>query len=169
MNDMQERWQPVLGYEDRYEVSDQGRVRSLPFMQRYLLRNGAEAYRRTRERIVAAQRINSGYFLVHLHLDGTRRALLVHRLVAAAFCEGSGPGREVNHRDGCKENNSAPNLEWVSRTDNHLHAVSIGLRPGAVPVVDPRTGRRFDSIAQAARGAGKSHRTVRATFARAAR
>lgn len=29
-----ERWRPVLGYEGRYEVSDHGRVRSLPRYRR---------------------------------------------------------------------------------------------------------------------------------------
>lgn len=51
---------------------------------------------------------------------------------------------------------------------NHLHAVANGLNTQAIRVVDPATGRCFDSISQAARGARKAHRTVRATFIRSA-
>lgn len=126
---MNEQWKAIPGYEGRYEVSDQGRVKSLSFLQRC-----DRGLRRTRERIVAQQRQNAGYMLVHLHLDNQRKALLVHRLVAAAFCPGTAPDLDVNHMDGDKSNNSAANLEWLQRTANHDHAVALGLNPAAVPV-----------------------------------
>jgi hypothetical protein len=107
-------------------VSDSGRVKSSSFMQRYLLRNGREAFRRTRERILAQQTQNSGYQLVHLHLDGKRTAFTVHRLVAEAFVAGSGP--TVNHKDGVKANCAASNLEWATWSENHKHAWATGLR-----------------------------------------
>ena len=152
---MTEIWKPILGFEGRYEISDAGRVRSLSFLQRYLLRNGREAFRRTRERIVAQQKINSGYLIVHLHLDGSRYAKLVHRLVAVNFVDGFDVGRDVNHKDGDKMNNTAENLEWLSRRDNHLHAVALGLNKQAVPT------NGYPSIAQAAKGLRKAHRTIR--------
>lgn len=163
-----EQWLPVAGYEGRYEVSSAGRLRAMPFQQRYLLRNGTPAFRMTKQRSLAHQGINSGYRIAHLHLDKKRTALLVHRLVAAAFCPGYFDGADVNHRNGVKVDNRADNLEWVTRTKNHLHAVSLGLNKMAQPVVDPATGRRYDSINQAARNAHKSHRSVSATFERAA-
>lgn len=46
---MVEQWRDIPGYEGRYQVSDLGRVMARPFMQRYLLRNGEEAFRRTRD------------------------------------------------------------------------------------------------------------------------
>lgn len=160
-----EVWKDVPGYEGRYQVSDQGRVKSLPFKQRYLLRTGAEAYRQTPERILAQQKINSGYLIAHLHLDNKRKAFTVHRLVAAAFIAGS--GETVNHINGVKTDNRAVNLEWASYTENHLHAVALGLNPNAVPVAHPTTGQRFPSINQAARAAQVNHRTVSKEWARA--
>ena len=159
-----ENWKPIIGYVGRYEISDLGRIKAVSFMQRYLLRNGVEAYRCTREKISSTQSINSGYLIVHLNLNSKRKACLVHRLVAAAFCEGEFFGREVNHKNGVKLDNCAANLEWVTRTANHLHAVALGLNKQAIPVTDPSTGRMFNSITQAAKGTGKAHRTIKATF-----
>lgn len=121
-----EQWKDIAGYEGRYQVSGLGRVKSLPFMQRYLLRNGQEAYRRTTERILAQQPNNKGYLLVHLHQDNKRVAYTVHGLVARAFIPGSAD--TINHKDGVKANCAASNLEWASWSENHKHAWATGLR-----------------------------------------
>lgn len=164
---MVENWKPIPGYEGRYEVSDFGRVKSVSFLQRYLLRNGKEAYRWTRERILATQVQNSGYTLVHLHLANQRKAYTVHTLVALVFLpERPTPKHEVNHKDGAKANCAAANLEWVTSAANKRHAVRFGLNKQAVRVTDPATGMTYSSIAQAAKQARKSPRTVRATFRR---
>lgn len=123
-----EQWKDIPGYEGRYQVSDQGRVKSLPFMQRYLLRNGKESYRRTGERILAQQPNNRGYMLVHLYDDGERKGCTVHRLVAQAFVPGHVYGLDVNHKNGIKADCRAENLEWVTRSENHRHAFATGLR-----------------------------------------
>lgn len=163
---MKENWKPIAGFEERYEVSDHGRVRSVSFKQRYLLRNGIEAYRQKPSKIMAQQQNNSGYMLVHFWMDGHHSAKTVHSLVAKAFL--SKTNQEVNHIDGDKTHNHVRNLEWVSRTDNKLHAIKIGLNKTAVRVRDPATGIIYGSIAQAARGARKSHRVISATFQRVA-
>lgn len=146
---MTEEWRDIPGYEGRYQVSNLGRVKSLPFMQRC-----DRGMRRTSERILAQQKQNAGYMLVHLHLDNERKAQTVHRLVAAAFCAGMAPGLDVNHIDGDKTNNAARNLEWLERTDNHDHAVRLGLNTSAMRVRGvPKAGGEpleFDSQNQAA-------------------
>ena len=121
-----EQWKDIPGFEGRYQVSDLGRIKSLPFMQRYLLRNGEEAYRRTSERILAQQPNNRGYLLVHLHCDNKRIAYTVHGLVARAFVPGSAD--TINHKDGVKTNCAASNLEWATWSENHKHAWATGLR-----------------------------------------
>lgn len=166
---MNEQWKDVAGYEGRYQVSDQGRVKALSFRQRYThWRTGQELFRKTKERIVACQPNNAGYLLVHLHLDNKRVAHLVHRLVAAAFLPAR-PAELVNHKNGRKQDNSAANLEWATDAENKLHAVAHGLNVQAVAVIDPTTGLRFGSISQAAKACRKSHRVVRATFTKEAR
>lgn len=163
---MSEIWKDISGFEGRYQVSDQGRVRSVARLQRYThWRTGEELFRQTKDRVVAAQLVNSGYQIVHLHRDNERKALLVHRLVAEAFLPGQAC-ETVNHINGQKTDNRASNLEWATYTENHLHAVEHGLNTQAIAVVDPATGRAYPSITQAARGARCSHRTVRARFVR---
>jgi hypothetical protein len=97
---------------------------------------------------MSQQLINSGYCIVHIAVNGVRTAHLVHRLVAESFV--SGCAETVNHKNGIKTDNTAENLEWVSYSDNHHHAVSIGLNPTAKRVIGvspEETIGPFNSIA----------------------
>ena len=67
-----------------------------------------------------------------------RRNIPVHRLVAQEFCDNKLMRKEVNHKDGNKLNNAAVNLEWLSRSENQLHAYAMGLHNR------PRGNRKFD-------------------------
>ena len=57
-----------------------------------------------------------------------KKRFFVHRLVALHFCEGANDELVVNHIDGNKLNNTATNLEWVTRSQNDLHAYKLNLR-----------------------------------------
>lgn len=126
---MVERWLPVVGWEGTYEVSDLGRIR------RIAAGRGAVAGR------VMGQPLTNGYPAVKLRLNGREGRHLVHRLVAVAFL-GPEPfaGAQVNHKDGRRDNNRADNLEWVSCSDNHVHAYRV-LGRAAVSVKGSRAGR----------------------------
>ena len=103
-----EIWKPIVGFEDCGWVSNMGRIRG---------KNG-----KIRKTNVGS----NGYQRVGFH--GGQTTLLVHRLVARAFCEGFEPDLQVNHKDGDKLNNVVENLEWVSGSENCKHAFSLGLR-----------------------------------------
>jgi len=107
-----ETWRAVTGLP--YEVSDLGRVR----------RTGA-GRGAAPGRLVATRLINTGYVRVALWVENRRTEHLVHRLVAAAFCDEGPAGAEVNHKDGDKLNNVAANLEWVTRSENIRHRVAL--------------------------------------------
>lgn len=78
---MTERWRPVVGYEDAYEVSDRLRVRSL---KRVVLRGRIE--HRVRERVLrAATQARTGYLQVVLSEGGRQRRAYVHVLAREAF------------------------------------------------------------------------------------
>lgn len=104
-----------------------------------------------------------GYQIVNLMIDGKRKGVAVHTLVARAFCDGYKPELTVNHKDGNKTNNKASNLEWITLYENTQHAINVlgknrlgGNNPNALKVkmIDNVTGKinkQFDSIMDAAR------------------
>ena len=70
-----EHWKPIPGYEGKYEVSDEGRVKSLN-------------YNRTgKPRILSLGRMKTGYmqWTTHDYSTGKTVNFLIHRLVAEAF------------------------------------------------------------------------------------
>ena len=70
-----------------------------------------------------------GYLVVWLRSDdGSHATVLVHRLVALAFLGPCPAGKQVNHKNGDKADNRIANLEYVTPSENHLHAFRTGLR-----------------------------------------
>lgn len=81
------------------------------------------------KRILKQSKGGSGYYFVGLSQKCNVKLYDIHRLVAIAFIERETLDKlEVNHIDGNKENNRVENLEWVTRSENKLHAYSKGLR-----------------------------------------
>ena len=119
---MSEQWKPVVGYEGRYEVSDHGRVWSLPRKQ--VQPNPKSSKAKFSQRIggkFLKQSVSGGYCRVTLFKDGNRDRQLVHRLVLAAFLEEFSPNLDCNHKDGIRGNNRLSNLELVTRSENEQH------------------------------------------------
>lgn len=73
----------------------------------------------------------SGYQYIECYENGQKHKFSVHRLVAKAFICNDLNKKEVNHKDGNKENNSVGNLEWVTPSENCVHAERTGLRNNA--------------------------------------
>lgn len=119
---MKEIWKNIKGYEDLYQVSDTGRVKSLS-----RLRKGNGGY--TSERILKPT-LNSktGYLYVALCKDGKPKTKSIHRFQAIAHIKNSKNKPEVNHKDGNKLNNNSYNLEWVTSSENRNHAFAIGIQ-----------------------------------------
>jgi hypothetical protein len=145
-----EQWKAISGLEGAYEVSDAGRVKSLPRYVRFVDKTGQECRRLTKERILK-HGDSRGYQLVNLPTKGGgHKVAKVHFLVAKAFV--SGKGTCVNHRNGDKANNRADNLEWSTPLDQQLHAVESGLKKQCCKVVGVRIsdGERFEFPSQGA-------------------
>ena len=115
-----EEWRPVPGYLGLYEVSSEGRVRSL---DRLLALDAIKQRSRTvTGRVLTALRLSKGYMGVHLLNNGHSRTLKVHRLVAEVFIPNPRGLPQVNHRDFNKANNRVSNLEWCTGLQNMHHA-----------------------------------------------
>ncbi|MBQ8626170.1 MAG: NUMOD4 motif-containing HNH endonuclease [Agathobacter sp.] len=116
-----ENWKDIFGYEGLYQVSDQGRIKSL---ERWVPRTG-QTPKLIPETII---RLKEGaYYRVNLHKDGKMKTFLVHRIVAAAFIPNPNGYKIVNHKDGNKHNNVVENLEFCTSRDNNRHAREHGL------------------------------------------
>jgi hypothetical protein len=116
-----ERWLAVVGWEGLYEVSDLGRVRSLP------RRGTVQPNRWYGGKILKPQPVNeSGHLCVTLCRDGVDTKALVHRLVMAAFAGPCPEGEEVRHLDGDPSDNRLIRLAYGTRTQNNLDAVEHG-------------------------------------------
>lgn len=105
-------WKDVKGYEEYYEVSDTGKVRS---KDRWVNNNGTMEFRKGRELRSANCR---GYRLVALCVDAKPYKAKVHRLVAEAFIPNPDNKPEVNHINTVKDDNRVENLEWCTKSEN---------------------------------------------------
>lgn len=75
-----------------------------------------------------AQRLNrDGYLVVELWKENKKTVYTVHRFVAKAFIPNPDNLPCVNHKDGNKANNKVENLEWVTYSQNTIHAFELGL------------------------------------------
>jgi hypothetical protein len=103
-----QEWRPAPGFEDRYEVSNLGDVRSLYFDPPRLLKPYPD---------------KDGYPVVALWRDQERTQMNLHRLVAETFhaARRNPLHKEVAHLDGHRLNCKAENLKWVSKVENQSH------------------------------------------------
>lgn len=115
-----EIWKDIKGYEGLYQVSNLGRVKSL---SRVTSQNKILP-----EIILKPQIHGRGYFAVGLYKNGKITNNYIHRLVASTFIINQNNSLQVNHIDGDKSNNYVENLEWVSNSDNNLHAIKNKLK-----------------------------------------
>ena len=116
-----EIWHPCAGFETHYEVSNLGNVRSVERMV-YHYCGGSKINHST---LLKSGKSKSGYLTVSFCIDGLKSNHSVHRLVARAFISNESNKPQVNHKDGNKHNNNVNNLEWVTRSENGLHAYRI--------------------------------------------
>lgn len=126
---MTEEWRPVPGYEGHYEVSSEGRVRSL---RREVYSDRWKGYRTLSERIMKTSTAGTmGHLKVSLHKDRQRKQFGVHVLVALAFIGPRPEGMDVMHGDDDPTNNRLENLSYGSRSENNRQMVERGRHRGA--------------------------------------
>ena len=118
---MNELWKPIDEYNGYYSISNLGRIKNI---------NGTIMKTRIRK---------DGYEVVSLRNKSKYKIEYIHILVAKSFIQRPTEKTEVNHIDANKSNNIVSNLEWVTRRENHLHAVALGLKP-----VNPTKGKSYD-------------------------
>lgn len=148
-----EEWRPVVGYEGLYEVSNLGRVKSLP------------KYNYKEARIMKPnENIRDGRQSVILcKSPKDHKRVSVHRIVALAFVSNPHGYTEVNHKDENPKNNSADNLEWCSRRYNMTYGKMPDLyKSKRRPVIasDQSGETFFESISDAVSAGFPRHRLM---------
>jgi len=118
-----EVWKDILDFEDYYQISNYGRVKSL---RRYI-EIGKHSY--WKNEIIMKQQLNlkTGYRAVSLCKNSKYKLRTIHRVMAIAFIPNPENKPEVNHLDGVKTNNYVGNLEWNTSSENIQHAFDTGL------------------------------------------
>lgn len=112
-----EEWCDIKNYENLYQISNYGRVKSL------------SKYKSRTIRILKMHKNASNRYDIKLYKNGKKKGFFVHRLVAQAFIPNPENKPEVNHikpvtKDLC--DNRVCNLEWVTSKENSLWTVKCG-------------------------------------------
>jgi len=131
---------PIFGWEEYYQVSNLGRIKSL---QRTVLvkRSPNNFYRNKKEIFIKIHFCKTnGYKMVCLQVENKMKNYLLHRLIASAFVPNPNKYDFVNHIDGNKLNNSILNLEWCTKSQNTYHAFRNGLNDKAIASAKARRG-----------------------------
>ena len=125
MDDLNEEWRPVPGYEERYAISSLGRVKSL---KRVVF--GIKGYRRSiSERILRAKTHKKGYLEVSLCKEGRKSHFRVHILVMRAFVGPCPEGKQTRHLNGNHADNRTDNLRYGTPVENAGDMISHGRQP----------------------------------------
>lgn len=114
---MNEVWKDVKGLEGLYQVSNRGRVKSLP-----RLRANSRATYMTKERILKGN--TSGHKYPRYNIDN--KIVYLHHLVAEAFIGDRPEGLSVLHRDDNPLNNHIDNLYYGNQGENIEDAIKNG-------------------------------------------
>ena len=109
MEENKEFWKVIENFPD-YLISNRGNIKIVKTLE---------------NRILFTK--DDGYVSCPLTSNGKNYYKYVHRLVAEAFVPNPNNKRQVNHKNGIKNDNSVENLEWVTPAENIRHAIETGL------------------------------------------
>ena len=107
----------IKNWEGLYTVEKDGTIKSVP-------RNGTKRNGKT----LSHSTDSYGYSVVKFRNKTKITTKKVHRIVAETYIPNPENKPQVNHKDGNKKNNHVSNLEWVTASENILHAKTIGLQ-----------------------------------------
>ena len=118
-----EEWRDIEGYEGLFQISNEGRVKSLK--RKITINRCNGAYIRTiEEKIIKPYKNGKGRLQVQLCKNGIREFPLLHRLVANAFVPNPNNYDVVHHIDHNPQNNKVENLMWMTKEEHDkLHRI----------------------------------------------
>lgn len=163
---MTEMWRDISDYEDGYQISNLGNVRS---KDRYI------KYKTGQIKFVKGQTMklsldSHGYYKVNLRKNNIFKTFRVHKLVANHFLKKEYAKDIVNHKNGNKLDNNVNNLEFVTLSENTIHAIytlkrdftkkELEKKRPIISIENNVTYRFFKSVTEAGKFYNISTRTV---------
>lgn len=112
-----EFWKRAVGYENLYEVSTLGNIRSIS--RNYISSVGHKRF--VRGKVLKTNLDKYGYEKVVLRKNGKKFNHTMHRLVALTFIPNSENKPHINHINEIKTDNRIENLEWCTAKENNEH------------------------------------------------
>ena len=126
-----ENWKDIKNYENRYQASSCGKIRSLNY------RNQKGVIKELTPSIS-----NKGYLMFPLPFGKNQKSFCVHRIIAETFLDlpldYESVKYTVNHKDGDRLNNDISNLEWMTYSENNKHSYQV------LGKVSGMKGKKFD-------------------------
>ena len=114
-----EEWKDIKDYEGLYQVSNEGRVKSIDrFVETF---TGIRHYK---EKIIIPNLKKDNYYEVSLYYKGKREHRRLNRLVADAFIPNPENKSVVGHYDCKRTNNKVENLYWCTQEENNKHPLT---------------------------------------------
>ena len=159
---MTEHWKPIDWIDGidptRYEVSDQGRVRSWSHPRGRL----------TKPRLIRGSVDKDGYVRVQLSSGkGNRARSPLHRLVVMAhmpYIWSDLKQREVAHNDGDLTNNHVSNLRWSTHQENIRDKWKHGTMVNGEKHHNAKLSDNLVRVARTLRGCGRTYESIAATL-----
>lgn len=117
-----EIWKDIPGYENSYEISNLGRVRSL---DRIIIRRDGKKYS-SKGKVLKQNTDKYGYNYVNLRKDYSQKSFVIHNLVTSVFIGEKPKGYEVCHINNDKSDNSILNLRYDTKRENAIDHYRTG-------------------------------------------
>jgi hypothetical protein len=107
-----EVWKPIIGYENFYEISNTGKVRSLNYLGHHITKT------------LKVSLDSKGYYHLNLYKNGKSKTVLLHRLIAQAFIPNRENKPHIDHINTIRTDNRIENLRWCTRIENQNNPIT---------------------------------------------
>lgn len=159
-----EIWKDIIGYEGLYQASNLGNFKSVKRKIGFNHSSNNERYFRLKKESNITISNCKGYNTINLHKNNKSITKRCCRIIAKLFVLNPLNKPHVNHINGIKTDDRAINLEWVTPSENMIHAVKNNLLPiktgkdcfNSKKVKCLKTGKQFETILDAAKYINKS-------------
>lgn len=117
---MEEIWKDIKGYEGLYQISNNGRVKSLLKVTKF-----GNRLKVNEEMILKPALGKRGYYVVSLNHNGKSKTFTIHRLIAEAFIPNPLNKKFIDHINTIKTDNRIENLRWVTSKENSNNILTL--------------------------------------------